>query len=173
MWPGRWCACAPRRWVVVRIDFEIRLAGELTPQVLADLRDAHLVRRGAETVLRGPVQDQAALIGIINWLQMLGVELREVRQIAAPSQHGEPGHERRSIPRTPAMFEVEIRVAGAMDPSWAPDGLPGFTTEPAPPTTTIRGVLGPDENPSPILQILGCHGLTAIDITVAGVTSRA
>jgi hypothetical protein len=38
-----------------------------------------------ETVLRGPVQDQAALIGIINWLQMLGVELCEVRQVAVTS----------------------------------------------------------------------------------------
>ena len=35
-----------------------------------------------ETVLQGPVKDQAALVGIINWLQMLGVEVREVRQIA-------------------------------------------------------------------------------------------
>jgi len=72
--------------VVIRIDFEIRVAGEVPPQLLADLQNAHLVRRGVETVLRGPVQDQAALIGIINWLQMLGVELCEVRQVAAPSQ---------------------------------------------------------------------------------------
>jgi hypothetical protein len=33
-------------------------------------------------VLHGPVKDQAALVGIINWLQMLGVEVREVRLIA-------------------------------------------------------------------------------------------
>ena len=67
-------------------DFEIRVAGPVSEQVLADLHDAHIVRRGVETVLQGPVKDQAALVGVINWLQMLGVELREVRQIAATSE---------------------------------------------------------------------------------------
>jgi len=69
--------------VVVMTDFEIRVAGPVSGQVLADLQDARIVRRGVETVLHGPVKDQAALVGIINWLQMLGVEVREVRQIAA------------------------------------------------------------------------------------------
>ncbi len=64
-------------------DFEIRVTGPVSAQVLADLQDAHIVRRGVETVLQGPVEDQAALVGIINRLQLLGVELREVRQIAA------------------------------------------------------------------------------------------
>lgn len=73
--------------VVLTIDFEIRVAGEVPAQVLTDLQDAHLVHRGVETVLHGPVEDQAALVGIINWLQMLGVELREVRQITATPAH--------------------------------------------------------------------------------------
>jgi hypothetical protein len=68
--------------VVVMTDYETRVAGPVSPQVLADLQDAHIVRRGVETVLQGPVKDQAALVGIINWLQLLGVELREVRLIA-------------------------------------------------------------------------------------------
>lgn len=64
------------------IDYEIRLAGNVPTDTLADLLDGHpyLILQGVETVLRGPVPDQAALIGIINWLQFLGVELREVRQ---------------------------------------------------------------------------------------------
>ena len=74
------------------IDFEIRVAGDVPAQVLADLQSAQIVRRGVETVLRGPVEDQAALIGIINWLQMLGVELREVRQIAATGGDASAGH---------------------------------------------------------------------------------
>ena len=65
---------------VATIDYEIRVAGDVPPEALADLHDAHLHREGVETVLRGPVPDQAALVGIINWLQMMGVELREVRQ---------------------------------------------------------------------------------------------
>jgi hypothetical protein len=36
-------------------------------------------------VLQGPVTDQAALVGIINRLQGLGIELREVRQLGAGS----------------------------------------------------------------------------------------
>ena len=65
---------------MVAIDYEIRVAGDVPPEALADLHEAHLHRQGVETVLRGPVPDQAALVGIINWLQMMGVELREVRQ---------------------------------------------------------------------------------------------
>ncbi|ACV81505.1 hypothetical protein [Nakamurella multipartita] len=72
----------PDRRAVVTIEFEIRVAGEVPAQVLADLQDARFVHRGVETVLHGPVEDQAALIGIINWLQMLGVELREVREVS-------------------------------------------------------------------------------------------
>lgn len=67
------------------IDYEIRVAGEVPPEALADLHEAQLHRQGVETVLRGPVPDQAALVGIINWLQMLGVELREIRQ-AVPDE---------------------------------------------------------------------------------------
>lgn len=76
--------------MVARINFEIRVIGEVPADVLDDLQHAHIVRRGVETVLHGPVQDQAALIGIINWLQLLGVELREVRQVAAPGEDSDP-----------------------------------------------------------------------------------
>ena len=62
------------------IDYEIRLAGDIPDEALTHLRDAHLTEQGVETVLRGPIPDQAALIGIINWLQMMGIDLREVRQ---------------------------------------------------------------------------------------------
>lgn len=79
------------------IEYEIRVAGEVPPQVLADLREAHLARRGVETVLHGPVVDQAALVGLINRLQMLGVELREVRQVAG----AQPADERRAEPGRP------------------------------------------------------------------------
>lgn len=76
---------------MVAIEFEIRVAGEVPAHVMADLQDAQFVHRGVETVLHGPVEDQAALVGIINWLQMLGVELREVRQVAATSRDTEAG----------------------------------------------------------------------------------
>lgn len=94
---ARWVVDDGSRGVVVRTDFEIRVAGEVPAEVLADLRNAHFVQRGVETVLHGPVEDQAALIGIINWLQMLGVELREVRQISPSEQHLSTGQIRGNL----------------------------------------------------------------------------
>jgi len=42
-----------------------------------------------QTVLRGPVVDQAALHGIINRLQRLGLDLIEVRRLAEQAD-GQP-----------------------------------------------------------------------------------
>ena len=44
------------------------------------------------------------------------------------------------------MFDVEILVAGDVDPAWLAGGILGFTTGPEPPVTIIRGVLGPGQN---------------------------
>jgi len=62
------------------MEYEIRVAGEVPPEALAELGEAHLTLQGFQTILRGPVVDQAALVGIVNWLQLLGIELREIRQ---------------------------------------------------------------------------------------------
>jgi hypothetical protein len=75
--------------VVAAMEYEIRLAGEVSVEALAELREAHLTRQGVETILRGPVVDQAALVGIVNWLQILGVELREIRQTASDERDAE------------------------------------------------------------------------------------
>jgi hypothetical protein len=65
------------------LQFEIRVAGALPADVLEELEDLRVVTQPTETVLQGPVTDQAALIGIINRLQGLGIELRGVRQLGA------------------------------------------------------------------------------------------
>ena len=65
------------------LEFEIRVAGVLPPDVLEELEHLRVVTQSTETVLQGPVTDQAALVGIINRLQGLGIELREVRQLGA------------------------------------------------------------------------------------------
>lgn len=49
-----------------------------------------------ETVLQAPVRDPAALIGIINRLQGLGVEIRGVRQLGP--QAASTGHPQGSSP---------------------------------------------------------------------------
>ncbi|HTU84297.1 MAG TPA: hypothetical protein VMF57_01915 [Solirubrobacteraceae bacterium] len=38
----------------------------------------------AETVLRGEIQDQAALHGLLDRIQALGLELIEIRQVQEP-----------------------------------------------------------------------------------------
>ena len=63
------------------VEFEIRVAGPVPADVLEELENVRVVTESFETVLRGPVQDQAALIGIINRLQGGGIELRGIRQL--------------------------------------------------------------------------------------------
>ena len=78
------------------LEFEIRIAGALPSDVLEELEHLRIVTQSTETVLQGPITDQAALIGIINRLQGLGIELREVRQLgpAHPTESGSGPHRR-------------------------------------------------------------------------------
>ena len=64
------------------------------------------------------------------------------------------------------MFDVEILVAGDVDPAWLAGGLPGFATDSEPRSTIIRGVLGPGQDMSAIVRILGRHGLTPLDVWI-------
>jgi hypothetical protein len=68
------------------LQYEIRVAGSVPASVLEELEDVRIVTESVQTVLRGPVQDQAALVGIINRLQGWGIELHAIRQL----QPGEP-----------------------------------------------------------------------------------
>lgn len=63
------------------VQYEIRVAGAVPVDVLDELDDVQVITRPVETVLRGPVPDQAALIGIINRLHGWGIELHAVRQL--------------------------------------------------------------------------------------------
>jgi len=64
------------------------------------------------------------------------------------------------------MFEVEIRVAGALDTSRVSGAMPGFTADPAPAVTIIRGVLAPGEDLLAILNVLTRHGVVPFDVWV-------
>lgn len=71
------------------VEFEFRVAGTVPAEVLDELEDIRVVTESFETVLRGPISDQAALIGIINMLHGWGIELRGIQQLrpAAPPAH--------------------------------------------------------------------------------------
>ena len=83
--PGR-VTSGPRRPVklaTVGALYEIRVKGRITGALLEHFEDmgAHVQPGG--TVLRGTVQDQAALHGLLDRIESVGLELIEVRRMPA------------------------------------------------------------------------------------------
>jgi hypothetical protein len=71
--------------------YEIRIKGRLTDSMLAAFEGLTATVEPGETVLQGPVQDQAALYGLLERVQSLGLELVEVRRLPeAPAERGSP-----------------------------------------------------------------------------------
>ena len=60
--------------------WEIHICGVLPDLVLADLDGLDATVEPATTVLCGRLQDEAALHGVLDRLQSLGLQLVEVRQ---------------------------------------------------------------------------------------------
>ena len=67
---------------VTPVEYEIRVSGLVPESLLAEIEGVHVMVEPVQTVLRGPVVDQAALHGIINRLQRLGLDLIEVRRLS-------------------------------------------------------------------------------------------
>jgi hypothetical protein len=65
--------------------YEIRIKGGMSDQLLAAFEGMESTVQSAETVLRGPAVDQAALHGLLDRVQALGLELIEVRRLPEPS----------------------------------------------------------------------------------------
>jgi hypothetical protein len=62
-------------------SYEIRIRGRVTEPLLASFEGMASELEPVETVLHGPVRDQAALHGLIDRIQALGLELIEVRRL--------------------------------------------------------------------------------------------
>jgi hypothetical protein len=62
-------------------DYEIRVRGRLSDRVTETFEDFNATLKPAETVMRGPVRDQAELHGLLDRIQSLGLELIEVRRL--------------------------------------------------------------------------------------------
>jgi hypothetical protein len=73
-------------------SYEIHIKGRLSDSVLAAFEGLTATVQPVETVLRGPVQDQSSLHGLLDRIQSLGLELVEIRQLpaAADSLTAEP-----------------------------------------------------------------------------------
>ena len=70
--------------VVESSRYEFRIRGRLGERLLSSFGgfDAEVIP--SETILRGSVEDQAALHGVLQQIEALGLELVEVRQVATP-----------------------------------------------------------------------------------------
>jgi len=69
---------------VTPASYEIRIRGRVGEPALASLGELEARIRPAETVLRGEIVDQAALHGMLDRIQSLGLELIEIRQVPEP-----------------------------------------------------------------------------------------
>jgi hypothetical protein len=61
--------------------YEIRVVGALPPEALLDYERLTASVEPVETVLHGPLLDQAALNGLLARLETLGVQILEVRRL--------------------------------------------------------------------------------------------
>ena len=65
-------------------SYELVLRGEIGDHFAALFDDMRLTRSRGNTVLAGPVRDQAQLHGFIERIQELGIELVSVNQVEEP-----------------------------------------------------------------------------------------
>jgi hypothetical protein len=68
--------------------YEIRVRGRVSDATLSTLEGMEADVAPAETVLHGPVVDQAGLHGLLDRIQSLGLELLEVRRLPPRDQAG-------------------------------------------------------------------------------------
>ena len=62
-------------------SYEIRVRGRLSDSLMAAFEGMRASVEPVETVLHGPVRDQAELYGLIGRIQALGLELIELRRL--------------------------------------------------------------------------------------------
>jgi hypothetical protein len=61
--------------------YEIRVSGSVPPEALLDYERLSASVEPVETVLHGPLLDQAALHGLLARLETFGVQILEVRRV--------------------------------------------------------------------------------------------
>jgi hypothetical protein len=72
-------------------SYEIRVTGVLPPEALLDFESLTASVEPVETVLHGPLPDQAALHGLLARLETFGVQVVEVRRLHDQPAPGLPG----------------------------------------------------------------------------------
>jgi hypothetical protein len=67
--------------LVAPVYYEIRVTGTLPPEALVDFERLLVGVQPVETVLHGPITDQAALVGLLARLELFGVQVVEIRRL--------------------------------------------------------------------------------------------
>jgi hypothetical protein len=70
--------------------YEIRVAGVLPPEALLDYERLTASVEPVETVVHGPLRDQAALQGLLLRLETFGIKVLEIRRL---QERGQPADE--------------------------------------------------------------------------------
>jgi len=83
---------------VTSSSYEIRITGILPPEALLDFENLTASVEPVATVVHGQLPDQAALHGLLARLEMLGVQVLEVRRLHEQALPGSPDHQVRSAP---------------------------------------------------------------------------
>jgi hypothetical protein len=60
------------------VHYQVRVGGRLSETLLGAFPELRAQVRGSETVLAGQLPDQAALFGVLDRVEALGLELLEV-----------------------------------------------------------------------------------------------
>jgi hypothetical protein len=71
---------------MLQASYQVRVAGVIPAELLAELRDLTVSVEPPETVLHGSLPDQSAVVGLISRLHGLGLRLIEVRRL--PTDEG-------------------------------------------------------------------------------------
>ena len=77
--------------------YEIRIKGKLSATLQSTFDGMSAEFEPVETILSGVLEDQAALYGVLEHVQSLGLELVEVRRVASPDLT-DPNRGKRSKP---------------------------------------------------------------------------
>ena len=104
-------------------SYEIRVIGILPPEALLDFEDLVASVEPVETVVHGQIRDQAALRGLLARLEMLGVQVLEVRRL---HEHPTPGSP--ALPDVPRITRRGLCLPP--QPSVRPLTRPGRTACP-------------------------------------------
>ena len=63
------------------MTYEVRISGQISEDVLEDFGDLHVATTEASTLLSGSLPDQSALLGLLERLRSLGLDVLEIHQV--------------------------------------------------------------------------------------------